>query len=203
MGLPLQNSDQVVFQSTLPSRGATGILCGFNPKKVFQSTLPSRGATAGLLAAREDMRYFNPRSPRGERLRFAENRQICFLISIHAPLAGSDYFSTTHAAVLSYFNPRSPRGERPFHICHRLGCRKISIHAPLAGSDGYRVLCAGNHKISIHAPLAGSDTSTSSGTTPMCYFNPRSPRGERRGAAAGHRDVARFQSTLPSRGATP
>ena len=79
-----------VFQSTLPSRGATGnhepenvMFNNFNPRSPrgerppsriacaltfpFQSTLPSRGAT-GVLT---------------EQLRYAQ-------IPIHAPLAGSD-----------------------------------------------------------------------------------------------------------------
>ena len=56
--------------------------------------------------------------------------------------------------------------------------------------------------ISIHAPRTGSDR------TKLCYnagqtnFNPRSPHGERREAAAALRRGAEFQSTLPARGAT-
>ena len=56
------------FQSTLPSRGATEKELDTVAKYVFQSTLPSRGAT-----------------------------KVCLLdcvpqvISIHAPLAGSDW----------------------------------------------------------------------------------------------------------------
>ena len=34
--------------------------------------------------------------------------------------------------------------------------------------------------ISIHAPLVGSDSGTSLIIRPASYFNPRSPRGERR-----------------------
>ena len=33
--------------------------------------------------------------------------------------------------------------------------------------------------ISIHAPRAGSDISATSGSGTLCYFNPRSPCGER------------------------
>ena len=56
--------------------------------------------------------------------------------------------------------------------------------------------------ISIHAPLAGSDYNHSKGKSPTQDFNPRSPCGERRCAAACARRTARFQSTLPLRGAT-
>ena len=57
------------------------------------------------------------------------------LISIHAPLTGSDELDIGNA----------------------IKCR-ISIHAPLTGSDleaGFTT--AGHSAISIHAPLTGSD----------------------------------------------
>ena len=34
---------------------------------IFQSTLPLRGATAGIHGVQHDLRHFNPRSPYGER----------------------------------------------------------------------------------------------------------------------------------------
>ena len=107
------------------------------------------------------MIYFNPRSPCGERpVSFAAVDGSC-IISIHAPLAGSDLIPLLgHGLIL------------------------ISIHAPLAGSDistpnrsrtclqfqstlplrGATLddLAAKLDKfISIHAPLAGSDDSAS------------------------------------------
>ena len=78
------------FQSTLPSRGATERRFYIVAYKVFQSTLPSRGAT-----------------PRGHRGHLRKH------ISIHAPLAGSDFASCGQSGRSVYFNPRSPRGERP------------------------------------------------------------------------------------------
>ena len=122
---------------------------------------------------------FNPRSPRGERPS-----------------------STDSMRFVSNFNPRSPRGERPDRIrvfcdigrfqstlpsrgattvSSRTACMHvISIHAPLAGSDS--TICAPStlRPISIHAPLAGSDIH----------------------GIEGAFDWLRFQSTLPSRGAT-
>ena len=125
-----------IFQSTLPLRGAT---CGSRKKwtdKVFQSTLPLRGATLGRPVCFLTPCDFNPRSPYGERLGAVE----CFddycadfnprspygerpctwsfsfkqqIISIHAPLTGSD---------------GQPTASAPW--------AGISIHAPLTGSDG-------------------------------------------------------------------
>ena len=57
-------------------------------------------------------------------------------------------------------------------------------------------------QISIHAPLAGSDSHRCSRLSSRRYFNPRSPRGERRPRASLPPGLVAFQSTLPSRGAT-
>ena len=101
--------------------------------------------------------YFNPRSPRGERLSRRRQRPA-FL----------------------HFNPRSPRGERRQRAFHFVQGRSISIHAPRVGSDCNRFLrglCA--FLISIHAPRVGSDSRSRSPHTRRYNFNPRSPRGER------------------------
>ena len=170
------------FQSTLPGWGATWPLpsgCVFQP--VFQSTLPGWGATTPAGCRRASTRYFNPRSPDGERPTAQRYHSIISGISIHAPRMGSDL-----------------RGE---------GCQtvfgRISIHAPRMGSDqlsGWLVrhscrfqstlpgwgATSRHHDtvgpmISIHAPRMGSDCPRP---------DPRMPS-------------SRFQSTLPGWGATP
>ena len=100
------------FQSTLPSRGATDLGRCRRTNSKFQSTLPSRGATRLVAHRHVFENNFNPRSPRGERLDVmieAAVKQIfqstlpsrgatwsrckfprLEVISIHAPLAGSD-----------------------------------------------------------------------------------------------------------------
>ena len=56
------------FQSTLPARGATILSCDWAYfAALFQSTLPARGATTPSWSCHRH-RYFNPRSPHGERL---------------------------------------------------------------------------------------------------------------------------------------
>ena len=103
----------LVFQSTLPARGATCTAPGLPRGGTFQSTLPARGATTRK-----------------------EFMSCSIAISIHAPRTGSDgnwvrkiktiddpFQSTlpargatwqlrTHITTISYFNPRSPHGER-------------------------------------------------------------------------------------------
>ena len=122
----------------------------------FQSTLPLRGATSRFFCSSIRPRYFNPRSPCGERLR-----------------------PSNTVSPRRNFNPRSPCGER--HFLSFLRCwlmsfqstlplrgatgwpgsgstwSPISIHAPLAGSDSPTLSGLRIHDISIHAPLAGSD----------------------------------------------
>ena len=124
-----------VFQSTLPMRGATfhgytiqgiqgisihaphagsdqAFRLADNKVSEFQSTLPMRGATKNQAPRRQPCSYFNPRSPCGERHCDCWNSGYGFVISIHAPHAGSDPLSSRSVWCSRYFNPRSPCGER-------------------------------------------------------------------------------------------
>ena len=77
------------FQSTLPLRGVTknvGLMV--KARGLFQSTLPLRGVTAGVEACLG-----------------------AWDISIHTPLAGSDFSGWLRRGRRSYFNPHSPCGE--------------------------------------------------------------------------------------------
>ena len=127
----------LVFQSTLPARGATF------PKSKIQSNIlisihaPREGSDHSYITIGDSGRNFNPRSPRGER-HYASNREQLLVkvvisihapregsdltnegifhkyrISIHAPREGSDDIIPTKAEKSRNFNPRSPRGERP------------------------------------------------------------------------------------------
>ena len=80
----------MIFQSTLPARGATTFTRWGCFWRIFQSTLPARGATFSRSARTCSLRYFNPRSPHGERQHDAK---------CQPPPKG-------------HFNPRSPHGER-------------------------------------------------------------------------------------------
>ena len=128
-------SSLLPFQSTLPARGATvkqAMVLAYSDE--FQSTLPARGAThLPLLAppawnisihaprtgsdARQPghsggLRYFNPRSPHGERHCAPFMDMGKSVISIHAPRTGSDADLDGHLPSGGDFNPRSPHGER-------------------------------------------------------------------------------------------
>ena len=167
---------------------------------------------------------FNPRSSRGERhyidqaygglseFQFTlplQGATACgrkgdasIVISIHAPLAGSDCRRDLENTSSPDFNPRSPCGERPYWRvrCFILSLFQstppmrgatvrmliediltlISIHAPLAGSDGADIVDINIARhISTHAPHAGSDTNFFQQGPRHLDFNPRSPCGER------------------------
>ena len=78
------------FQSTLPARGATFRLCLCRDGISISIHAPREGSDDCFPKSVHPRAYFNPRSPRGERL------------SWHKPAEIRKF----------HFNPRSPRGER-------------------------------------------------------------------------------------------
>ena len=145
---------------------------------------------------------FNPRSPRGERLRpnilfglvnpfqstlpaggatkYAIIEPTIRLISIHAPRGGSDLSFGSKLPLPLNFNPRSPRGERPRLGTKRNQVKRFQSTLP-AGGATISILPANEKRIiSIHAPRGGSDNRNIPTTAPH----------------------NRFQSTLPAGGAT-
>ena len=123
---------------------------------------------------------FNPRSPRGER-----------------------HDKPANVNTRSHFNPRSPRGERPSgnKQCDRIIF--ISIHAPRAWCDNFvRGKCVDASEFQSTLPARGATSRPCLLVALTTYFNPRSPRGERRYICMAYLHSWRFQSTLPARGAT-
>ena len=85
------------------------------------------------------------------------------MISIHAPLAGSDVLHLVYNKDNKNFYPRSPRGERPRCLQSIL----IDIfdfypRSPRGERQSRPRKDLKSKSISIHAPLAGSDHQTSS-----------------------------------------
>ena len=123
-----------LFQSTLPLRGATAFR-GIRPTKCgFQSTLPLRGATVFLPPFFPPFDYFNPRSPYGERPWCLLLSKGGIMISIHAPLTGSDYNKNSGDHVPQFQSTLPLRGATNT-AKDRMPKIAISIHAPLTGSD--------------------------------------------------------------------
>jgi len=200
----MAKSGRGLFQSTLPSRGATKQPRPLRPHPPvsihaplarsdvprnapgatfsrFQSTLPSRGATPMCKQTSARITGFNPRSPREERQQQCRHAGGGVPVSIHAPLARSDHRAAVSPRMRPSFQSTLPSRGATKQRDGRRHDGVVSIHAPLARSDAadlFDDLARAN--VSIHAPLARSD---------------------------GHGGVLRrerrqFQSTLPSRGAT-
>ena len=191
------------FQSTLPARGATGYRCvvakgcqisihaprtgsdvqpplrRFCHPRYFNPRSPHGERRTPLLLAFTSSFNFNPRSPHGER---REPKRLCARkghISIHAPRTGSDHTSLSALATSSVFQSTLPARGATLIDSVFPTIASISIHAPRTGSDIVTLDLCFRHFISIHAPRTGSD---------------KKQRGKR--------FLQLFQSTLPARGAT-
>ena len=146
-----------LFQSTLPSQGATFNSAILKAKRTFQSTLPSQGATAG----------------NGQAISRAG-------ISIHAPLTGSDAM-VLHDEFDFGISIHAPlTGSDPDNFDNSSPDNGISIHAPLTGSDlpaFGQSFCKCRFQSTL--PSQGATTAFASCLLYIPYFNPRSPHRER------------------------
>ena len=170
----------VEFQSALPLRGATGKRCPPGSRSpisiraplagsdgvygyslcddcIFQSALPLRGATVyGRMPSRMEG-HFNPRSPCGERPTGNFVGVSGNLISIRAPLAGSDGSgqAALHLKVISIRAPLA--GSDPARSPVSTSTILFQSALPLRGATFLLAQLALALQISIRAPLAGSD----------------------------------------------
>ena len=141
-----------VFQSTHPLRGATANAFSHLCFGKFQSTHPLRGATRHPTAQGGRQADFNPRTPCGVRHEHESNlcyghyfnprtpcgvRRLkpfplknCFIISIHAPLAGCDQSLRRLRLQARNFNPRTPCGVRRYQPIRRTHHRHFNPRTP-------------------------------------------------------------------------
>ena len=212
------------FQPTLPARGATTISgtpfasYNFNPRSprggatvdvvlrlrlgVISTHAPREGSDPTGHRPRTLRRYFNPRSPRGERLRAPQCGQNLYVFQPTLPARGATYALQIAAHRFQvHFNPRSPRGERHRRIPRVFSAIAISTHAPREGSDSSAGFFCHHAGISTHAPREGSDLPPSQEVSAM-RISPHAPREGSDDHFARLRRSAAFQPTLPARGAT-
>ena len=235
----------LLFQSTLPGRGATSSIYTDAHAALFQSTLPGRGATKRHTKEINALKFQSTLPGRGATTGISLV-ELLDLISIHAPREGSDASGASLCPGHRYFNPRSPGGERHHQtflpaashlfqstlpgrgatslwrvgqydnefqstlpgrgatLIHDkgIGTKRFQSTLPGRGATPYASTNFLHAKISIHAPREGSDPNGLNGSRSASNFNPRSPGGERPYflGKAGLSKI--FQSTLPGRGAT-
>ena len=146
-----------LFQSTLPAWGATTWCASISDSRRFQSTLPAWGATKAASSDQLDhgisihaprvgsdsaracptrrTRYFNPRSPRGERPWLMTGKGINGIFQSTLPAWGATSSRDSHLPSCSGFQSTLPAWGATADPHRRLGSRMISIHAPRVGSD--------------------------------------------------------------------
>ena len=137
-------------------RGATDTLNNFPKVMQFQPTLPMRGATRRSPRCRPRCRYFNPRSPCGERpsrpglppkVWYFNPRSPCGERHLPAfarrmkrkfqptlPMRGATCPPRPWATRTGYFNPRSPCGERPGSSCSLASRDTFQPTLPMRGA---------------------------------------------------------------------
>ena len=124
----------------------------------FQSTCPARGTTGRVITGIVPERDFNPRAPRGARLRDFYGDDPKSLFQSTCPARGTTKMIMMSLTNIFDFNPRAPRGAR-----HR-GNQYMLLHvydfnprAPRGARQDRFILAAGDVYISIHVPREGHD----------------------------------------------
>ena len=124
-------------------------------------------------------------------------------ISIHAPREGGRLPLCSDFVSVRIFQSTPPaRGGD--HRPGRRGRRQRIFQStpPARGATVTRGYITQDEYISIHAPREGGDHVCARVNSGRGYFNPRPPRGGRRGSGPAWRTGGGFQSTPPARGAT-
>ena len=207
--------------------------CGVRPRccartagrRYFNPRTPC-GVRRTLLVHASANIHFNPRTPCGVRPPRAGSRCSPRGISIHAPLAGCDFFSFRSRRISSAISIHAPLAGCDLASQARIVARTISIHAPLAGCDR-SCQCSlrrvrrfqSTHPlrgatpytarqvalqllISIHTPLAGCDLIKAGYRVQMRISIHAPLAGCDAVVTGGYTQTGRFQSTHPLRGAT-
>ena len=193
----------MLFQSTLPARGATE---GRKKKGVTQDIsihAPRTGSDGTAFHQRQHAGDFNPRSPHGERPSSMAHRAILLLFQSTLPARGATTSPISSGKSTTYFNPRSPHGER------RSACIWMARHTafqstlPARGATRRKARCCTSTSFQSTLPARGATSLPATRTSSESSFQSTLPA---RGATNVRMDIPihklSFQSTLPARGAT-
>mgnify|MGYP003281991555 CR=1 FL=1 len=118
---------------------------------------PRMGRDPSVRRFFQNLGYFNPLSPHGERHTIFQIYQWTNRISIHSPHTGRDFLPFPMLVHRVDFNPLSPHGERPFTLTQPSRSPLISIHSPRMGRDTPDANHIPMRGISIHSPRMGRD----------------------------------------------
>ena len=123
-------------------------------------------------------------------------------ISIHAPLTGSDSTRASLRTPHHISQPTLPSQGATKRMVRKLYSYTISIHAPLTGSDPSCAIWLPWFCISIHAPLTGSDSADQAQKLHHTISIHAPLTGSDQTDITNQFNSYKFQSTLPSQGAT-
>ena len=145
---------------------------------LFQSTLPARGATRLLALARFSMSDFNPRSPHGERPKVAQFNFYGQHFKPRSPHGERRPILTRQRVTPPFQSTLPARGATESSISPST-CHTFQSTLPARGATNQAPGTPGGTEISIHAPRTGSDKTYVCNERDNIDFNPRSPHGER------------------------
>ena len=132
----------VKFQSTPPARGATRLCRAEYSGGAISIHAPREGGDGAWAALQGKASInFNPRPPRGGRLKFGLDFAEIGQFQSTPPARGATSLHRPLHHRGGHFNPRPPRGGRRLHDGHILAAGLISIHAPREGGDGSCPCC--------------------------------------------------------------
>ena len=164
---------------------------------------PRKGSDSSKSDRRKSPRYFYPRSPQGERQGCACAKIKAYKFLSTFPARGATSSITEMVPSSLSFLPTLPARGATTRSTVSGFCIAFLSTLPARGATYKFRTYPNKFQISIHAPREGSDGESYLPTKHGTNFYPRSPRGERRGAAYGPAFYDLFLSTLPARGATP
>ena len=187
------------------SRGGSdkGAADWINGLDEFQSTLPAGEATFHGMISLDSFNDFNPRFPRGKRHTLYSRSYWLFVNFNPRFPRGKRQAMGKHARNHSKdFNPRFSRGKRLLPPGTTSPTLIFQSTLPAGEATDNFADAVKLFVISIHASRGGSDQSEQIRRPLHRDFNPRFPRGKRRGDIPRIVDVRVFQSTLPAGEAT-
>ena len=221
------NTLTALFQSTLPGWGATDLVLRVGQFEPISIHAPRMGSDSATRLGSTSRQNFNPRSPDGERLCGDVSGVPVFSISIHAPRMGSDPVKSRSQQNLEAFQSTLPgwgatlRGVVPYLTCYTFqstlpgwgatiestgnATDVMIFQSTLPGWGATHNSSLGmvaNSQFQSTLPGWGATEARHPTRSPVRYFNPRSPDGERRFARECRSQTFLFQSTLPGWGAT-
>ena len=164
-----------------PRMGSDRPSCEKRPLYEISIHAPRMGSDRRFRPFAPRNRYFNPRSPDGERPLRIILRICALLFQSTLPGWGATASKKSCSEQGANFNPRSPDGERLY----------------------YTYVDKWFHVFQSTLPGWGATTDSMMGSPLLKDFNPRSPDGERRVPLTYASCICQFQSTLPGWGATP